>query len=1753
MTGNDHPDSATTELDPSVVLSRFSEPTRAWFEASFAGPTAAQLGAWDSISRGEHTLVVAPTGSGKTLSAFLWAIDRIVSEPRPAAPQKAKRGAGASPDAPDEPRGRCRVLYVSPLKALAVDVERNLRSPLVGIGHAARRLGAQAPQVSVAVRSGDTPAAERRAFAKDGAEILITTPESLFLLLTSQARSALTGVESVIVDEVHAVAGTKRGTHLALTLDRLDHLLERPAQRIGLSATVRPVEEVGRYLAGGRPVSTVQPTSTKSWDLEVVVPIPDMADPGAAERPGAPGAQPASRTDGPPPGSSDWEEATATDDGLAVTELDGAGPGPVLPDLDGAGPGPVLPDLDGAGGELTEDVWAPATDPEERASIWPHIERRVTDLVAAQTSTLVFTNSRRVAERFTSRLNEEWEDRHAPADADEGDGADTTGDIDAEGGRHTSRSPAQVMAQSGSGGAAPPVLARAHHGSVSKEQRGQIEDALKTGQLPAVVATSSLELGIDMGAVDLVVQVASPPSVASGLQRVGRAGHQVGATSHGVFFPTHRADLVQTAVVVDRMRRGAIESLTVPTNPLDVLSQQVVAMLAMEDWAVTDLFALVRRSASYAALPRSLFDAVLDMLAGRYPGEDFSDLRPRIVWDRVTDTLSARRGAQLLAVTSGGTIPDRGMYAVMLATGEGPGRRVGELDEEMVYESRVGDVFTLGTTSWRIEDITHDQVLVTPAPGQIGRLPFWKGESLGRPAELGAAVGEFIRRIAGRPREAALADLAEQGLDGFAADNLLTYLGDQREAVGHLPDDRTIVVERFRDEIGDWRVVVHSPWGSPVHAPWALCLAARMRERFGADVQALAADDGIVLRLPDLGGWDDPGEGGPASDGGPGPEADRGAGAERGAGGRGAGSSPSRGGSGASEAARLDAEIAELLTLDPDEVADLVTQEIGGSALFASRFRECAARALLLPRRNPGKRQPLWQQRQRSAQLLEVASRYPTFPIVLEAVRECVQDVYDVEALRKLMRQLASREVRLVSVASPRPSPFASSLLMGYIAQFLYEGDSPLAERRAAALSLDAGLLAELLGRGEGAALRDLLDPEVVARTEAELQRLAPDRQARDPEEVVDLLRVLGPLTRQEVGERTTQEHREEVEGWLAALLESRRIIEVRIAGEQRVADAQDAARLRDALGVAMPVGVPATFLEGVEDPLADLVVRHARTHTPFTVDSLAQRLGLGTAVVRDAVRRQVSSGRMAMGALAPSGTGDEDVCDAEVLRLLRRRSLAALRQEVEPVTQAAYARFLPRWQSVGELRGLDGTVRAVEQLAGARIPASALESLVLPARVVDYSPAMLDELMSGGEVLWQGHGSLPGDDGWVSLHLADTAHLTMTPPEPVATDDGPDALDETARGVLEVLERVAGGAYFFRALSDAVGSLDDQRLAATLWELVWSGRVSADTYAPVRALLSGGRTTHKARRAPSRPGRWSRTSVGLATSRARPGRPSGPTRSGPASTVGRWSLLPPVETDPTVRALAGAEQLLDRYGVLTRGSVVAEGVPGGFAGVYRVLSGAEEAGRVRRGYVVEGLGAAQFGSSGAIDRLRALSHERPHGSGDDGVGAEGGGVVGGGGWQAGGAGAGGGAGWQAGSAGRGAGGPEVVLLAATDPASPFGASVPWPERGEEEAGHRPARKAGSMVVLVDGVLALYLERGGRSALTMELPAEANPGEVWPAAARALVTAVRRGSLSGITIAKIDGAGALGSTHPLAAALADAGFHTAPQGLRLRR
>ncbi len=854
-----------------------------------------------------------------------------------------------------------------------------------------------------------------------------------------------------------------------------------------------------------------------------------------------------------------------------------------------------------------------------------------------------------------------------------------------------------------------------------------------------------------MGAVDLVIQVESAPSVASGLQRTGRAGHRVGDVSRSVIFPKYPGDLVEATVVAQRMRDGAIEEMRVPRNPLDVLAQQIVAMVAMDDWQVEDVERLVRRAAPFSGLTRGVLDAVLDMLAGRYPSEEFAELRPRLIWDRTTGTLRGRPGAQRLAVTSGGTIPDRGLFGVFLAGPQRQGRnshRVGELDEEMVYESRVGDVFVLGASSWRIGDISADQVLVSPAPGQPGRLPFWHGDTVGRPAELGRAVGEFCREIAAAGRSQAATRLRNAGLDDLAAQNLIRYLEGQREATGYLPDDRTLVMERFRDELGDWRLVLHSPYGARVHAPWALAIAARLRERYeGMDVQALHTDDGIVLRAPDT---DEP----------------------------------------------PPAGIAELAA---EEVESIITAELGGSALFASRFRECAARALLLPRRRPGRRSPLWQQRQRSAQLLAVASKYGTFPVVLETVRECLQDTFDVPALVGLMRDLASRKVRLVEVETQAPSPFARSLLFSYVGAFMYEGDSPLAERRAQALALDSSLLAELLGQAD---LRELLDPAVVSQVEAELQRLTADRACRSLEAVADLLRVIGPLSEAEVAQRCAEPG--SAAAWLAELDASRRAIEVRIGGEARWAAIEDAGRLRDALGVPLPPGVPAAFTEPVPDPLGDLVARYARCHGPFTAPAAAKRYGLGVAVITGTLHRLAAEHRVVEGEFVPGGRGTE-WCDAEVLRMLRRRCLAKLRKEVEPAPPEALAAFLPAWQNAGQ-------------------------------------PAVLDELTAAGEVVWSGAGGLPGGDGWVVLAPAQAVPLLLPPPAEIT-------MTPVHEAILTVLE--GGGGLFFRMLADRVAGLlkdhdwrglSDTAVAAAIWDLVWAGRLTNDTLAPLRTVLGTGR-----------------------------------------------------------------------------------------------------------------------------------------------------------------------------------------------------------------------------------------------------------------------------------------------------------------------
>jgi ATP-dependent Lhr-like helicase len=1489
-----------------MPISAFSQATREWFTRTFEAPTPAQAQAWPAIASGDHVLISAPTGSGKTLAAFLWSLDRLATSPR-------TDGDGV------------RVVYVSPLKALGYDIERNLRAPLAGL------VAHGAPEIRVALRTGDTPQRERAAIRRNPPDILITTPESLYLMLTSQAREVLRDVEAVIIDEIHAVASTKRGAHLALTLERLSAQVrdehDREPQRIGLSATQNPLSEVARFMVGPRRTCTIVDVGArKELDLRIQVPVESMADPEPPE-----------------------------------DELD---------PVPGGGP--------------------------TRASIWPAMYPRILELVRAHRSTIVFVNARRAAERLAMRLNE----LAAEEDGDDGK-----------------------------------VIARAHHGSLAREERLAVEEELKSGRLPCLVATSSLELGIDMGAVDLVIQVESPKSVARGLQRIGRAGHGVGDVSRGRIFPKFRADLLECAVVVKLMREGRIEPTVVPRNALDVLCQQIVAIAASaeddEPLRVDDLYDLVTRTYSYADLSRELLENVLDMLDGRYPSEAFAELRPRIVWDRAAGTIRARKGARRLAVTNAGTIPDRGLYQVVLPDG----RRVGELDEEMVYEARPGQVFLLGASSWRIEDIERDRVIVTPAPGVPGAVPFWRGDTVGRPKELGREIGAFARWAVDQDENT----LVERyDLDPSAARNLIEFLREQQAATRVVPSDRAIVVERFRDEIGDWRLAVLSPYGGRVHAAWALAASAKIRDELGLEADAIWSDDGIVMHLPD---------------------AD----------------------------AINAAEVADLVLIDPDELEDLVVAELGGSALFGARFRENAGRALLIPRARPGRRTPLWQQRLKAQSLLEVAREFRDFPIVLETYRECLRDVLDVPGLRDLLAALHRRDISLVEVETPTASPFASSLLFDYVATYMYEGDTPNAERRAAALSLDRDLLRELLGQDE---LRDLLDADALQMVEDDLQHRSPRTRAADRDQLVDVLRRVGDLTLTEVRERVVEGV--DAEALLARLADERRAVAVRIAGEERWIAADDSALYRDALGANPPSGLPAAFLDPVEDAAERLVARWARTHGPFTTGELRERYGID---LTPALKALEADGRLVRGELRPGGT-EREWCDPDVLRRIRRASLAALRKEIEATEQRTLAAFLPSWQGVdrwtgaaaGPVPGPDRLREALVPLQGLALPADVWERDVLPRRCGDYSPTWMDQLCAAGEVVWVGSGALGRGSGRVALYFREDA-WTIGPPWPRPTAERPSEPEH------EALRRMlAEGPAFFGDLQAELG-IEPAELQEALWDLVWAGEVTNDAFAPLRAprlTLARTRAADLARR---------RRRAGTRFS-ARRGAGSAP------HLQGRWSLTAPLfdsggEVDEAGRRRAVAELLLERYGVLTREHVIAEGVPGGFAALYPELSNLETLGVCRRGYFVEGLGGAQFALPGAVERLRAAAEHAEEA--------------------------------------------EPIVLAATDPAQAYGAALPWPVRDGDPAGRRrgPARAAGAYVVLAGAEPVLYVERGGRALLTL---VDRDDPRLRPAleALAAFVTADGRHKLA---LERVDGEPVIGCE--LEELLIEVGFRAGPRKLTL--
>jgi ATP-dependent Lhr-like helicase len=1509
---------ATAPQEADGPLGLFHPLTAAWFRSTLGVPTTPQQRGWPVIARGESTLILAPTGTGKTLTAFLWCLDRLLFH--------------TSPDLSHA----TRILYLSPLKALAVDVERNLRVPLAGIAELARRSGTPIRSPEIAIRTGDTPQAERSRFRRHPADILITTPESLYLLLTSEAASALRTVDTVIVDEIHALVPTKRGAHLALSLERLDAIVDRPLQRIGLSATQRPLEEVAIFLGGyaassdpaPRPVTIVNASEPKRLQLKVELPVEDL-----------------------PP------EAATTADGSAA----------------------------------------------KRASIWTTIPPRLLAILRGRRSTLIFVNNRRTAERLAGALNE--------------------------------------LAQE--------PLARAHHGSLAAAQRSEIEEQLKRGEIRAVVATSSLELGIDMGAIDLVIQIESPPSVASGMQRIGRAGHRVGVVSEGIIFPKYRADLIACAAVTRAMHEGHVESTAILRNPLDVLAQQIVATVAHPPQlaiqrlkgepprepvtSVDDLHALVRRAAPFVSLSRAALENVLDLLAGRYPSDEFSELRPRITWDRVTGLLTPREGAKSLAILNAGTIPDRGLYGVFLSGEHKKPIRVGELDEEMVFESRVGEVFLLGASTWRIDEITHDRVLVSPAPGRPGKMPFWHGDLAGRPLEFGRRIGALVRELRGLPPNAAISRLArEHDLETQAAENLLTFLSDQAAATTMVPDDQTIVIERIRDDLGDWRVCVLTPFGNRIHTPWAMAADAQIQSAGGPHVETMSTDDGFVLRFPDV---DEPPD-------------------------------------------------AAVLLPDPAIAQDLVVRQLSSTALFAAKFREASARALLLPRRRAQIRAPLWQQRKRASDLLSVASQYPSFPMLLEAHRECLRDTFDMPALLDVLRSIKEGAIQVHVVDTPKASPFAASLLFGYVGNFIYDGDAPLAERRAAALSIDQSQLRELLGEAD---LRELLDPIAISEVEAQLQLLGENQRVRSADGIHDLLLRLGDLSRDELALRVASS---DLLRSLPTLQRAGRIVSIRIAGQTRFIAVEDAARYRDALHLRLPAGLPKSLLGTVASPVLELVRRYGRIHGPFTAREAAARFDLELSPLEAALRTLIRDGRILEGGFRPGGA-EREFCDAESLRLIRHKSLARLRKEIEPAEPRLFARLETHWQGVlQKRRGLDALLDTIESLQGAPLPASLLETQILPGRIARYSPADLDTLIAAGEIVWCGFDSLGERDGRIALYLADRL-TNLLPPRSASVA----SLTPREEAILAELARA--GALFFSQLHEAIGDGYPGETVDALWSLVWRGLVTNDTFHALRAWIAKPETSRSSKRVHNQQAFRSR-------------------RTTPASAQGRWTLMPTpgrvTSTEQTAWSHALAQQLLHRYGIVTRETVAQENVPGGFSAVYDVLKALEAQGRVRRGYFIAGLGGAQFAQPAAVDLLRSLRSAEPEK-------------------------------------------PEVVSLTATDPANPWGSILRWPD--PQDPNTSLSRSVGATVILRNGDIVAYLRRNN-PAIQVFLPSdEPDRSEVARdladflfQMAQQLLQNPETRHHGGLLIDTIGGQPAY--QHFLAHFLEETGFHASPRGYQVR-
>jgi ATP-dependent Lhr-like helicase len=1378
-------------MSPDSPLAPFQPIVRDWFTETLGQPSAPQRAGWPAIAAGSDALILAPTGTGKTLAAFLWELNSLITDGLQAPLANA-----------------VHLLYVSPLKALNNDVQRNLELPLAQLKERFEKAGERFPEIRVAVRTGDTPASARAKMLRKTPHILITTPESLHILLTSvRGRTIFSSLRAVIVDEIHAVAGTKRGSHLALTLERLSRLAPDPPQRIGLSATQRPLEEIARFLGGChapdafRQVEIVDCGLVKQMETSVVSPVPDLA------------------------------------------HVDG--------------------------------------------TIWTAVAPLVLDQIRSARTTLVFVNNRAQSERIAARVNT----------------------------------------------LAGEEIALPYHGSLSRERRFLLEERLKAGELRALVTTSSLELGIDVGSVDLVLQLQSPKRVAAGLQRVGRAGHSLTAVSRGVFVPTFRDDALEQMVIVDAMRSGDVEPTRVVQNALDVLAQIIVACVASDqpEWTSAELFDFVRTAYPYHALSRAAFDETLGMLAGKYPSEINAELDARLSWDRVTDRLTPSRGARMVATISGGTIPDRGLYTVNLADKT----RLGELDEEFVHESRVGDAFQLGSSTWRIRAIEHDRVIVVPAPGAPARMPFWHGEFMARAPHLTRRVGALRRQL---DEARTLDDLAEiqtrYHADEATTRSLVEYVQSQRASTRHVPDDRRLVLEHFRDEVGSVRMVLHAPFGGRVNAPWGMALGRRMRERLGVEVQVQTTDDGLMLRLPDLGG-----------------------------------------------APPLDV----IRSLGADEAERLVLDEVGQSSLFGARFRMNAARALLLPRGNPRRRMPLWLQRLKSLDLLQAVRDYPSFPILVETYRDVLQDAFDMTTLREVLGGIASGAIGIHVAATEVPSPFAASLQFGFVIDHMYGKDAPRAEQRAALLSLDRALLDELMG-GAGA---DDTTIAVLNELLARRRGTAAGRQARDADELALLVNRAGDLTRAELEARVAPAVEWRRGDPLATLLASGRLIETSLptssGREPRYVLIDDAPRYAAAFGAAvMPEGTQAVLTQSAAR--REVLSRFVSLAGPVSVESIRARYDFSAAWIQRRLEEWEQKHVLVRGVFG----GDRSAthwCSRRLLEQARRRELAEARRQIEAVPIEGFARLEQRWQHLAtdtRLSGHEGTAAVVSQLYGVARPGESWERDYLPLRVEGYDADSLGRLAASGALVWAAEprvdevGSAPAQAiGRIRFFERGTGRLWLREPIPDSILGG------NARAVRDVLR--AQGASFTADLAAASG-LGPQGVRDALRELVAAGLVTNDTVEALRDVLRWRAVFPVKRANEPDPTRW--LPAGFTPSVGRPvvqrrinprsiAKWKRPDREEVATWGGRWSLVhtPGVlgrEADEQELAERVARQWLARYGIVSRDWWRRERPVVGWREIYHELKRLEFRGEVQRGYFVAGLAGAQFALPEAVEMLRA-------------------------------------------------------------------------------------------------------------------------------------------------------------------------------------